>query len=112
MNWKWLFFFEDWVKIELRVGLIESVDDVEGKDKLYRFMWILGQRGRELFLLGLNLIILKRFVEQESCFVFNLAPRTLAGFESQGMILAMRNNLNEYKITLVDDSVSQVTRLE
>jgi methionyl-tRNA synthetase len=105
--------FEDWVKIELRVGLIESVDDVEGKDKLYRFSVDFGPEGKRTILAGLKPYYSKEgLLNKKAVFVFNLAPRTLAGFESQGMILAMRNNLNEYKITLVDDSVSQGTRLE
>ena len=49
---------------------------------------------------------------KKSVFVYNLDPVTLAGIESQAMILAARNENNEYKISIVDGSVLQGTKME
>ncbi|MDD4467708.1 MAG: methionine--tRNA ligase subunit beta [Candidatus ainarchaeum sp.] len=105
--------FEDWIKVELRVGLIESVSDIEGKDKLYRFSVDFGAEGKRTILAGLKPYYSREdLLNKKAVFVFNLAPRALAGFESQGMIHATKNNEGKYKLTLVDDSVTQGTRLE
>lgn len=106
--------FEDWIKIELRVGLIEEVEEIVGKDKLYKLSVDFGEDlGKRIILAGIKpYYSIDELKSKKTIFVFNLAPRTLAGFESQGMILAVKNNENKYKITFVDDSVLQGTRLE
>jgi len=106
--------FEDWAKVELRVGLICEVEDVLGKDKLYKMTVDFGtELGMKTILAGIKFYYAKEEIKgKKSIFVFNLAPRALAGFESQGMILAAKNNEGKFKITFVDESVLQGTRLE
>ncbi len=106
--------FEDWAKVELRVGLIEEVEDILGKDKLYKMTIDFGtELGKRTILAGIKFYYSKEEIKgKKSIFVFNLAPRALAGFESQGMILAVKNNEGKYKITFVDESVAQGSRLE
>jgi len=105
--------FDDWAKIELRVGLIESVEDVMGKDKLYKFSVDFGSEGKRIILAGLKPYYSKEdLLNKKTVFVFNLAPRVLAGFESQGMILAAKTAEGKYKITSIDDSIQAGTRLE
>lgn len=106
--------FEDWAKVELRVGLIEEVEDILGKDKLYKMTVDFGtELGKRTILAGIKFYYSKEEIKgKKSIFVFNLAPRALAGFESQGMILAVKNNEGKYKITFVDESVAQGSRLE
>ena len=106
--------FEDWAKVELRVGLIEDVGDIVGKDKLYKMTVDFGtELGKRTILAGIKFYYSKEDIKgKKSIFVFNLAPRALAGFESQGMILAVKNNEGKYKITFVDETVVQGSRLE
>ena len=106
--------FEDWAKVELRVGLIEEVEDIVGKDKLYKMTVDFGtELGKRTILAGIKFYYSKEDIKgKKSIFVFNLAPRALAGFESQGMILAVKNNEGKFKITFVDESVVQGSRLE
>lgn len=105
--------FNDWVKVELRVGLIELVEDIVGKDKLYKLSVDFGEQGKRTILAGLKPYYLKEeMLGKKTVFVFNLAPRAMAGFESQGMILAGKNNENKYKVVFVDDSIPKGTRLE
>ena len=106
--------FDDWAKVELRVGLIEEVEDIVGKDKLYKMTVDFGEEfGKRTILAGIKFYYSKEDIKgKKTIFVYNLAPRALAGFESQGMILAVKNNEGKYKITFVDDSVAQGSRLE
>ncbi len=106
--------FEDWAKVELRVGLIEEVEDIVGKDKLYKMTVDFGtELGKRTILAGIKFYYSKDDIKgKKSIFVFNLAPRALAGFESQGMILAVKNNEGKFKITFVDETVAQGSRLE
>ncbi len=106
--------FEDWAKIELRAGLIEDVEDIVGKDKLYKMTVDFGtELGKRTILAGIKFYYTKEEIKgKKSIFVFNLAPRVLAGFESQGMILAAKNTEGKYRINFVDESVLQGTRFE
>lgn len=105
--------FSDWIKVELRVGKIESVDDIIGKDKLYKFSVNFGEMGKRTILAGLKPYYTREeLLNKKTVFVFNLAPRPLAGNISQGMILAARTVEGKYKITSIDDSVLEGTRLE
>lgn len=83
--------FSDWEKINLVVGEIKNVEEIEGADKLWKILVDIGSEERTVCagikkfyakeeLLGKKIILLK-----------NLAPRKLRGIESQGMLLAAVN---------------------
>lgn len=80
---------DDFLKIEIRLGTVVSVNIVEGADKLYILQVDLGETSPRQILSGI-----REFVQPEDLlgkqfpFVTNLAPRMLRGHESQGMILA------------------------
>lgn len=81
--------FEDFAKLDLRVGEIKNCEAKEGSEKLLRLTVDFGEEGTRNILSGIAQwyspedLIGKQFI-----FVFNLAPKTLMGEESEGMILA------------------------
>ena len=80
---------EDFVKIDVRVGLIESCERIENSEKLLKMQVDFGELGKRQILAG----IAKWYSSEEltgiqATFVVNMAPRKLMGLESQGMILA------------------------
>lgn len=88
--------YDDFSKVEIRIGEILSVEIVEGADKLLRCMVDVGDvdtegnRAPRQILSGIReyfedpqVLVGKKFP-----YVTNLEPRTIRGFESQGMILA------------------------
>ena len=80
--------FSDWEKVDLRVAKIEKAEDIEGADKLYKLTINLGSEKRTLCA-GLKQFYKKEELEGKKCIVFiNLAPRTMRGIESKGMLLA------------------------
>jgi len=92
--------FSDWEKIDLRVGKIESVEDVAGADKLYKLIVNIGTEKRTVCA-GLKQYYKKEDLIGKKCVFFaNLAPRKLRGIESQGMLLAAVNE-DESKVVLV-----------
>ena len=79
--------FEDFEKVDIRLGRILAVEDVEGSKKLVALRVSFGDHERTI-LAGMK-------QEREDCreiegrqalFVVNLAPRKMAGVMSEGML--------------------------
>ena len=84
--------FNEWNKLDLRVGEILEIEDVSGADKLYKLKIDLGTETRTL-VAGLKQYYTKEELEGKRCIVFcNLEPKKLKGIESKGMILAAVND--------------------
>ena len=81
--------YEDFAKLDLRVGEVVNCEEKEGSEKLLRLTVDFGEEGARNILSGI-----KQWYNPEELkgkqfvFVFNLAPRKMMGEESQGMILA------------------------
>jgi len=91
--------FEDWAKIELRVGKITKVEDIKDADKLYKLEIDLGKEvGKRTICAGLKEYYKKDELKNKKIILFtNLTPRKMKGIESQGMLLAAVSNNNEGK---------------
>lgn len=80
--------FEEWQKLDLRVGEILEVEEVEGADRLYKLKISLGDEERTL-VAGLKEFYDKEELKNKKVIVFtNLQPRKIKGIESKGMLLA------------------------
>ena len=80
--------FDDWKKLDLRVGKILGVEDIEGANKLYKLEIDLGNEKRTL-VAGIKPYYKSEELKGKKCIVFtNLEPRKIRGIDSQGMILA------------------------
>lgn len=81
--------FDDFAKIELRVGTVLEAEDVEGSEKLIKLKIDLGEEEPRQILAGVKQWYKpKDFVGKQVVVVANLEPRTIMGLESQGMMLA------------------------
>jgi len=82
--------FQDWQKIDLRVGKILEVEDVEGADKLYKLTVDVGNEiGKRIICAGIKQHYSKKELKGKKIIFFvNLEPRKMRGIESQGMLLA------------------------
>jgi len=81
--------FSDFQKIELRIGKVENVEEVEGLDKLYKLTVDLGEREKRTLLAGLKeshqpYELLGKLI----VVIANLEPREIKGVKSEGMLLA------------------------
>lgn len=81
--------FEDFTKLDIRIGTIISAEKVPEADRLLRLMVGLGEEEKRQIVSG----IAEHFPEPEILVgkqvpvLLNLEPRTIRGVESQGMIL-------------------------
>lgn len=94
--------FSEWEKLDLRVGKILKIEDIENADKLYKLTVDLGKElGKRTVCAGLKSYYSKDELKGKKIILFvNLAPRKLKGIESQGMILASVNE-KENKVILL-----------
>jgi methionine--tRNA ligase beta chain len=105
--------FEQWSEIDLRVGLIEEVEEIEGKDKLYKLKVNFGEEVRTVVSGIKPDYPEKEFLKgKKVIFVYNLEPATICGIESQAMILGAINTDEKYSLSFIDDSVKEGTKME
>ncbi len=87
--------FEDWQKLDLRVGKVLDVEEIEGSDLLWKIGVDLGDLGKRTICAGIKKYYSKEELKGKKIIVFaNLAPRKMRGIESQGMLLAADNEEN------------------
>lgn len=79
--------FDEFEKVDIRVGTIREVNDVESSNKLVQLIVSFGDHQRSI-LAGIKQeredpALLKG---KQALFVLNLAPRKMAGLQSEGML--------------------------
>ncbi len=79
--------FEDFQKLDLRVGKILEADRVKKSKKLIRCLVDLGREKRQILAGVAEFLDPEDLIDQQVIVVANLAPRKMLGLESQGMIL-------------------------
>ena len=85
--------FEDFKKIEIRIGKIISAEKVDGSDKLLKLEVDFGlsessEGIKRQIIAGIaQFYAPEALIGKECPFAYNLATRVLKGIESQGMIL-------------------------
>jgi len=80
--------FEDFKKIDLRVGKILEAEKIEGSEKLLKLIVDLGSEKRQL-VAGIGKYYKPEdLIGKEIVVVVNLEPKKIMGIESQGMLLA------------------------
>ncbi|MDD5144929.1 MAG: methionine--tRNA ligase subunit beta [Candidatus Pacebacteria bacterium] len=81
--------FEDFKKLDMRIGKILSAEKIEGSDKLLKFEVDFGEEKRQIVSGIAEYFTPESVVGKEFPFVVNLEPRILRGVESSGMIMAV-----------------------
>ena len=79
---------DDFAKVELRVAQVKTAERVKGADKLLRLEVDLGTEVRQLVAGIAEGYEPEALIGRKVVIVANLAPRTLRGLESNGMIVA------------------------
>lgn len=81
--------FDDFKKVELRVGKILDAVPVEGSEKLLKLSVDFGEEKPRTVVSGIaQFVELSSFVGSQKIFVTNLEPREIMGIPSEAMILA------------------------
>ncbi|WP_447641042.1 MULTISPECIES: methionine--tRNA ligase [Chitinophagaceae] len=83
--------FDDFAKVDLRVGTIRTAEKVEKADKLLKLSVKLGDETRTIVSGIAQHFSPEEIVGKQVVVVANLAPRKMRGIESNGMILMAEN---------------------
>lgn len=83
--------FDDFTKLDIRVGTVLECKKVPKTDKLLQFLLEDGM-GKRTIISGIAAYYKpEELVGKQVCFIANLEPRKMKGVESQGMILSVEN---------------------
>jgi len=93
--------FDDFSKLELRVGRILEANDHPNADRLYVLKVDLGERQVQLVAGIKNSYTKEELIGKSAIIVANLEPKVLRGVESNGMLLAAHSE--DKKIILTTD---------
>ena len=97
--------FEDFQKLDIRVGTVLECTKVPKADKLLCFKIADGLENRTIVSGISKFYKPEELVGKQVCFIANLAPRKLKGIESQGMILSALNYDESLSVITVDRKV-------
>lgn len=82
--------YNDFAKLDIRIGVITSVELVPETDRLLKLTVDIGESEPRQIISGIREYFedINWLVGKRCPFLTNLEPRVIKGFESQGMILA------------------------
>ena len=98
--------FDDFTKLDIRVGTVLECIKVPKADKLLQFKIDDGLGGRTIISGIAKYYNPEELVGKQVCFIANLAPRKLKGITSEGMILSAENADNSLAIIMPEKMVS------
>lgn len=89
--------YEDFKKLDMRVGTIRAVEPVEGTDKLLKCQINFGETDAEGNAVNRQIVSgirefhpeFEKLIGKQVLYVVNLEPRTIRGVESHGMLMAV-----------------------
>jgi len=97
--------FEDFAKLDLRVGKILACEKKEGSEKLLRLTVDFGEEGKRNILSGIQQWYTpEELVNKSFIFVINLEPRKMMGEFSEGMILAAEGTDKPFPLTTEEEA--------
>ena len=99
---------DDFKKIEMAVGEILSVEKVPETDKLLKLMVDFKEEKPRQIISGIAGYFpdLGSLVGKKCMFVVNLEPRSIKGYESNGMIMALSNESGEFSLIIPETNIS------
>lgn len=83
--------YDDFQKLDIKVGTILSVENIEGSEKLLKIMIDFGNETRQIISGIAKWYTSEDLVGKQVPVLVNLEPRKFLGHESQGMILMADN---------------------
>lgn len=84
--------YDDFTKLDFRVATVTAAERVEGSEKLLKLQLDLGELGPRQIVAGVGKAYEPAaLVDTQIIIVANLEPRALMGVESNGMLLAARD---------------------
>ncbi len=80
--------FEDFKKLDIRVGEIITAEEIPGADRLYKVKVNIGEEDRELVAGIKAFYTVDSLIGKKIVVLTNLEPKVIRGVQSHGMLLA------------------------
>ncbi len=104
--------FDDFAKVDMRIGTVLLAEEIEGSEKLIKMEVDFGDLGKRQILAGIKSWYKpEELVGKQLPFVVNIEPRKMMGLESQGMILAADSD-DKAVILLLEQTVINGTLIK
>ncbi len=85
--------YEQFAALDMRIATVIAVDEVAEADKLYKITLNVGELGERVIASGIKpWYSPQQLVGKQVIYLANLAPKTLRGIESQGMLIAANDD--------------------
>ena len=82
--------YKDFLRLDIRVGLVKSCEKVQKSNNLYKLMVDCGEEELRQIITGISKFYSSQELEDRKIVVLvNLKPKIIMGLESQGMLLAV-----------------------
>ena len=98
--------FEQFEGLDIRVGKVIECEKVKKSKKLLKFLIADGAENRTIVSGIAQYYDSEQLIGKQVCYIANLAPRTINGIESQGMILSAVNFDDSLSVVTVDREVA------
>lgn len=100
--------FDDFKKLDIRIGTIQSAEPIPDTNRLLKLVVDLGEENTRQIVSGIAEFFpnVEELVGKQVAFAANLEPRTIRGHESNGMILAISKEDNTLSLLVPDHDVA------
>lgn len=106
--------YEDFKKLEIKIGKIVSAEKVPDTDKLLKLQVDFGEESPRQIISGVAQYFpeLSNLVGIKCAFAANLEPKVIKGYESKGMILAVGGGETTFSLLKVDMEVKEGSQVK
>jgi len=105
--------YDDFVKLDIRMGKVIAAELVPETDKLIKCTVDFGEMGERTIVSGIaKWKSPEELIGKTLPYVVNLAPRTLRGVESQGMLLALSHGEDDFSLLIPEENVPAGTAIK
>jgi len=104
--------YDDFAKVEFRIGEIKEAQAVEGSEKLIKLVVDFGKElGERIVFSGIKKWYQpKELINKKTVFVINMVPKKIMGEESQAMIFGAENG-DDMSILLLDKDLDNGSKV-
>ena len=104
--------YDDFAKVEIRVGKILSAEKIPDTDKLLKLSVSFAEENSRQIVSGIALYFPDPaiLVGKKCMFVANLEPRTIRGFESNGMLFAVSTEDSKFSLLEPSSDIPEGTK--
>ncbi len=104
--------YDDFAKVEFRIGEIKEAQAVEGSEKLIRLVVDFGKElGERIVFSGIKKWYQpEELINKKTVFVVNMVPKKIMGEESQAMIFGAENG-DDMSILLLDKDLDNGSKV-